>query len=500
MASLTPWHRLATRPAEPSARAEVRTICVIGAGPSGLVAAKHLRDVGYTVTVLERSSKVGGTFVHKAYDDARLVSSKYLTAFSDLRSPTTAADHMSLPEYVAYLEEYCDRQELWSLMRFGTEVLRVTRETVNGALVYNVETRASEAYPADAGGAAQAGEGRTRTAQFDAVCVCSGLHEVPYTPAIAGADSFDGVSLHSCEYKERSLFKGRRVLVLGCGETGMDLAYRAVHTAAATAISVKRGFLAVPYEGWGGVPLDTLIANLFEHCHEHWLLHALHVKWAVTTVFIRAGFWLTTGSSAGWDQWVGHVEQVKRGHHILCKSTAALPFMNRPAKRKTWRHRLWSWLDPPHKRVDKDILTFPAPAKIEGRRVTFVDGTTFEADVLVYATGYCQRFPFLEPVSCPPPAAGGAGEAGGWRGGSGARGEEDPLPSEHFIVSAEEPTLAFLGFVRPNVGAIPPMSELQVLWWIEKLRGRIAAGHAPPSYGLLGKKLVYGVDYGNYMH
>lgn len=174
--------------------------------------------------------------------------------------------------------------------------------------------------------------------------------------------------------------------------------------------------------------------------------------------------------------------------------------MARSRGRKTWRHRLWSWLDPPHKRVDKDILTFPAPAKIEGRRVTFVDGTTFEADVLVYATGYCQRFPFLEPVSCPPPAAGGAGEAGGWRGGSGARGEEDPLPSEHFIVSAEEPTLAFLGFVRPNVGAIPPMSELQVLWWIEKLRGRIAAGHAPPSYGLLGKKLVYGVDYGNYMH
>ena len=102
MASVTPWHRLTTRPAEPSARAEVRTICVIGAGPSGLVAAKHLRDAGYTVTVVERSSKVGGTFVHKAYDDARLVSSKYLTAFSDLRSPTAAADHMSLPEYIAY--------------------------------------------------------------------------------------------------------------------------------------------------------------------------------------------------------------------------------------------------------------------------------------------------------------------------------------------------------------------------------------------------------------
>ena len=65
------------------------------------------------------------------------------------------------------------------------------------------------------------------------------------------------------------------------------------------------------------MPLDTLIANLFEHCHEHWLLHALHVKWAVTTVFIRAGFWLTTGSSAGWDQWVGHVEQAPLIHWLL---------------------------------------------------------------------------------------------------------------------------------------------------------------------------------------
>mmetsp|Transcript_17324 Transcript_17324/g.44398 ORF Transcript_17324/g.44398 Transcript_17324/m.44398 type:complete len:217 (+) Transcript_17324:3-653(+) len=96
---------------------------------------------------------------------------------------------------------------------------------------------------------------------------------------------------------------------------------------------------------------------------------------------------------------------------------------------------------------------------------------------------------------------GGGGMGGGGMGsGGGARGAEDPLPSEHFIVSPAEPTLSFIGFVRPNVGAIPPMAELQVMWWIERLRGRVAPGHAPPSYGLLGKKLSYGVDYGNYMH
>ena len=182
--------------------------------------------------------------------------------------------------------------------------------------------------------------------------------------------------------------------------------------------------------------------------------------------------------------------QVKRGYHILCKSTAAMPYMNRPIKLKTWRHRLWSWLDPPKKRVNKDIHSFPvtaallgasppspasrggplrapasvplitpsallatrgqAPASVKGNTVTFVDGSTYDADVIVFATGYRQRFPFLDES---------AGRC--QTSTSGARGEEDPLPDEHFIVSPDEPTLAFLGFVRPNVGAIPPMAELQ---------------------------------------
>ena len=478
----TPWSRLAGAPTGVSLN--IRTVCVIGAGPSGLVAAKHLRDAGYTVQVLERSTKVGGTFVHKAYDDSRLVSSKYLTAFSDLRSPAAAPDHLSLPDYVEYLEQYCKEQDLWSLIAFGTEVAEVARATASdGRLVYKVTTRATEALPA-------AGDAVDDVMTFDAVCVCSGLHEVPFVPHIEGIETFSGQTLHSSTYKERSIFKGKRVLVLGCGETGMDLAYRSVQVAAETAISIKRGFLSVPYEGWGGVALDTLIANLFEHSHEHWWLHKHHLKWRVTTWAIRVGFWLTTGSSVGWDQWVGRVKEVKRGYHILCKSTAALPYMNRPIKMKTWRHRLWSWLDPPHKRVDRSILSFPAPARVEGRVVTFTDGTTFEADVLVYATGYCQRFPFLDAA-----AAGPVGHAA-----TGARGDEDPLPEEHFIVSPTEPTLAFIGFVRPNVGAIPPMAELQTMWWIEKLRGNTVPAVEAPSYGLLGKKLVYGVDYGNYMH
>jgi len=518
----TPWNRVGdgeTLPAE-----DVRSVCVIGAGASGLVAAKYLKEAGYKVTIVEQAQAIGGVFDSRTYDDARLVSSTYLTAFSDLRmgpdDKPHPKPHVSAVEYVEYLREYCRRFELERLMRLGTRVLRVERRSDGG---YHVEvatqageqdgvvqsdasrrderTKGVQSYPYRPEGSATCPDGANGTAsdtahkgsvaetsilEFDAVCICCGVHEVPYVPHIDGAETFTGHALHSSSYKDKSVFRDKRALVLGCGESGMDIAYRAVQEASEAAISIRNGLLAVPHDGWGGLPLDTLICNLCEHSYEHWWCHAKHLKWRLTTYVIRVMFLLSTGTSIGYSQWTGRVKDVARGHHILCKSTAALPYINRPFKQKSWRRFVWWWAE---KKVDKSITSFPAPAKIQGDTVTFVDGRQMQVDVLVYATGYRQCFPFLKkgrsehklPTGHP-------------------RGPEDALPSDHLIVDPAEPRLAFIGFVRPNVGAIPPMSELQVMWWIERLRGHIPRARAPPSYGLLGRKLVYGVDYGNYMH
>ena len=80
MANFTPWSRLDSSELQPPPAHEVRSVLVIGAGSSGLVAAKHLRDAGFAVEVLEKDTEIGGAFVTKAYDDGKLVSSKYLTA------------------------------------------------------------------------------------------------------------------------------------------------------------------------------------------------------------------------------------------------------------------------------------------------------------------------------------------------------------------------------------------------------------------------------------
>lgn len=71
---------------------QVRRVCIVGAGPSGLVALKTLLENGYDCACLEVSDRVGGTFVNKAsYDEAKLVSSKYITPFSDFRLPARCA-------------------------------------------------------------------------------------------------------------------------------------------------------------------------------------------------------------------------------------------------------------------------------------------------------------------------------------------------------------------------------------------------------------------------
>lgn len=126
--------------------------------------------------------------------------------------------------------------------------------------------------------------------------------------------------------------------------------------------------------------------------------------------------------------------------------------------------------------------------------VRFNDGRTYQADIIVLATGFKQSFPFLDRTIKEEFRRQSVDNNMGL--------DEDYLPSEHFIVGKSRPRLGFIGFVRPNVGAIPPMSELQVMWWLQKMKGRVQTPKrsGPVSYMVLGKKYPYGVDYGNYMH
>ena len=235
-------------------------------------------------------------------------------------------------------------------------------------------------------------------------------------------------------------------------------------------------------------PLDCLIANAGTHCWESSWSRRVGFHWFITTKFQRLGMLCVSGSSCGWNQWRGAADAmdwVEGRKHIVNKATKCMPLINRCVK-KAWWARPWRWLDKAQAdvAVGVDLLDHYEASKFCGRSVRFRstrDGeeVAVAADVVVLATGYRQTFPFLKRAS---------------------DGLDDALPTEHFICDPDEPDLAFFGFARPNVGAIPPMAELQAMWWVAKLQGRATGPRVPSApYKLTNCRLSYGVDYGLYM-
>mmetsp|Transcript_102884 Transcript_102884/g.193516 ORF Transcript_102884/g.193516 Transcript_102884/m.193516 type:complete len:569 (+) Transcript_102884:57-1763(+) len=444
-------------------------VLVIGAGASGLVTAKYLKQRGHDVSIVEASNSIGGTFENKRYKDAQMVSSKHLTCFSDFRRPD-ADMHMSLVDYVTYLQDYAGFFGLKPLVRFGAYVESL-KQTAAGR--YEVKLLFAETES-------------SQTEEWDAVAICSGLHNVPKVPHFPGQEQFTGTMLHSADYKDPSIFQDKDVLIVGTGETAFDLGYQAATSGAKNVVmSTRHGFVSVPaFFDESLPPLDCIIMNWATHGWEsNWAMR-VGLHWWITTKFTRLGFFFMTGTTYGFNQWTGkrfNMTWDEGRKHIVNKSSKCMPLITRKVKKESprWLHLpWWNMWDKPGVGSDIDLVE-GSIAAMKGETVTYQTDNgpkTVHADVVVLATGYRQRFPFLH-----------------------AEGkEDDPLPPEHFILNPDEPRLAYIGFIRPNVGAIPPMAELQAMWWCQRLEDKLVC-RSPDYYKLQGRCLSYGVDYGYYM-
>lgn len=157
-----------------------------------------------------------------------MVSSKYLTAFSDFRLPRDAPDFVTPAVYVRYLNDYVDAFNLRSLIQCDTRIKKVTRSET-GHVIHLSEKRSESRW------------------ECDAVAICTGINVHPRIPEIPGIERVP-VVLHSSQLKTRKqLGNGTNVVVLGAGETGMDIAHLAV-TAPAASVTVchRDGFFCAP--------------------------------------------------------------------------------------------------------------------------------------------------------------------------------------------------------------------------------------------------------------
>ncbi|KAJ6500541.1 FAD/NAD(P)-binding domain-containing protein [Mycena sanguinolenta] len=488
---------------------------VIGAGPSGLVLAKTLleaatKEFPFEPVVLEQEADIGGTFRYRTYQNATLVSSKQLTCFSDFRLPLDHSDHLTLEEYVDYLRAYCKHFGITDRIRLETKVVNVSRNPAGGHIVSYVTKAPSGEW-----------ESTLRTIDAAYIALCTGLHVIPSIPTVPGiehvlnpenhAPEIMPSAYHSVEYKSRAQLTGRRILIMGTGETGLDLAYEAAKAGAKEVVLCSRsGFLSFPkalndFEIFGfgfksdkaSVPIDSLITNLAETAYVHPWVAATHIRWFVSDFVIKRLLWFLTGTQAGCNQWVGELEpdRLGRAYVFLNKSHKAMPYLNRPYKsRNKFLEYMSRYIDPPedmppHTDFTVDLAPFPSHFLSNGRAV-FPSSKRKDAirmqerdvrpDLVIYATGYRQEFSFLDKD-----------------GGYPTPGDADVRN----VVRTGDESVAFIGFVRPGVGAIPPISEMQAFFWISLLKGQVKTPLPKPHYHLLVKdtaRITYGVDHSAY--
>jgi dimethylaniline monooxygenase (N-oxide forming) len=378
--------------------ADTPRVCLIGAGSSGIAAAKALHERGIDFDCFEKSDRVGGNWVFDnkngmsaAYRDLFINTSRPRMEYSDFPMPDSYPDFPHHTQIAAYFEEYVDHFGFRDRITFETGVEHAERD---GDGVWSVTLEGGE------------------TRVYDALLVANGHHWNPRwpEPAFPGAASFEGEQIHAHSYIDNTIFKDKKVVVLGMGNSAMDIAVESSYVAEKTYLAARQGVWIVPKYIFGK-PVDQMRNDP------------------------RVPFKLR-----------------QRVTQQLIKSYQGAPErygLPKPNHRFGEAHPTVSGriLD----RIQHGTVT-PKPniEALEGSRVRFVDGTEVEADVVVYCTGYKITFPFFDEglISAP----------------------ENHIELFRRVFHREIPNLAFIGLLQP-LGAIMPLAEAQGAWVGDYLKG-----------------------------
>ncbi|MGI9456852.1 MAG: flavin-containing monooxygenase [Aeoliella sp.] len=315
--------------------------CVIGAGSSGLAVAKNFAAAGLPFDCLEREETLGGNWCYgkpasSVYRSTHLISSKVLTEFTDFPMPEEYPEYPHQELVWQYLRNYADHFGLDEYIEYNTAVRHCSPAPKGG---WNVELERGE------------------VRHYRGLVIANGHNWDPRFPEFPG--TFDGLALHSAEYKTPEVLQGQRVLVVGAGNSGCDIAVESAANAAATLHSMRRGYYYLP-KFFGGFPIDAVGEFALRWRLPLWLRRLL----------ARRSIRLVNGSP----------EQIglpKPDHKL---------FETHPIINSQLAYHVGHG----------DIVVKPDVAELCGNRVRFTDGTTEPIDVILYATGFKISFPFID--------------------------------------------------------------------------------------------------------
>ncbi|NBM18956.1 NAD(P)/FAD-dependent oxidoreductase [Streptomyces sp. GC420] len=364
-------------------------VAVIGAGAAGLATTKSLLDAGVDVVTYEKGDRPGGLWARDnssglspAYASLHLNTSKARTQFADFPMPAHWSDYPSADRVAGYLADYAETFGLVPHLRFHRTVSSAERSESGEGWLVSTEDGRTDAY--------------------DALVVASGHNWDPRWPEPAYPGTFAGTQLHAHDYRSAEVFRGRRVLVVGMGNSAMDIAVDASYTASGPVLlSARHGVHVIPKYLFGrpsdatGGALSVLPWRMRQRLAERLLRLAVGTPQSYGLPAPRGGL-----------------------------------FQNHPTISDTILHRL----------THGEVVPRPGVDRLDGDAVVFTDGTRDEVDLIVWATGYRVTVPFLTRR---------------WLG-------EDPerLPLYRRVFHLDDSSLAFVGLMQ-STGAALPVVEAQ---------------------------------------
>jgi cation diffusion facilitator CzcD-associated flavoprotein CzcO len=377
--------------------------CIIGAGSSGIAVVKALADAGIDFDCYEKSDRVGGNWVFgnkngmsAAYEGLYINTSRERMQYADYPMPKSYPDFPHHTQIAAYFDDYVKHFGLRRHITFETSVEHAELVSAGpGRDAWRVRLSNGEAHT------------------YDMLLVANGHHWDPLWPDPPLPGSFDGRQLHAHAYRTKDELRGKRVVVVGMGNSAMDIAVESSEVAKRTFLSARRGVYVFPKYMFGR-PVDQLFTTAL-------------LPWTVRQKLGEALYKIA----------VGDMERY------------GLP---KPDHRLGEAHPTISGriLD----RLGHGAITpKPVIARLDGDAVEFADGTREECDVIVWCTGYRVTFPFFDTTF--------------------VSARDNDLPLFLRVFHPQHTQLAFIGLLQP-LGAIMPIAEAQGKWLARHLRGEYA--------------------------
>lgn len=372
----------------------MKDACIVGAGSSGIAAAKVLAQAGVAFDCFEKGSGIGGNWRYEndngmsaAYASLHINTSKRLMEYADFPMPESYPDFPHHSDILRYFESYVEHNGIRDRIETSREVTAI--DAIDGG--YRVRI-----------------DGETR--DYRSVLVANGHH---WDPAWASFDgTFEGRAFHAHDYRTPDSLAGKTVVIVGIGNSAVDIACEVCRMAKRTILSSRRSAHVFPKYVFG-FPSDRFVHPAFSL-----------LPWPAQRRIGRTLLWLARGSQERYG--------LPEPKHDL---DGAHPTISQEIL---------------HCVAERRVEVRPNIARLAGDRIEFTDGTSERADVLIHATGYKITFPFFR------------------NGMLDVR--ENAIRLYRRVVHPHRAGLYFVGLVQP-LGAIMPLAELQSQWIAGLLRG-----------------------------